>query len=58
MVWRYVGEGRFYPGIPAQDLTDDEAREYGVDKLPIDHYPALYKHEKDKAPEKAKKERI
>lgn len=55
MVWRYVGEGQFYPGIPAQDLTDAEASEYGVDKLP---HPNLYKHEKDKAPEKAKKESV
>lgn len=29
---KYVGGG-YFPGIPARDLTYDEARQYGVSKL-------------------------
>lgn len=25
----YVGDGSFLPGVPARDLTEDEAREHG-----------------------------
>lgn len=24
VVWRYTGDGRFLPGVPARDLTADE----------------------------------
>lgn len=24
-MWKYVGNGEFIPGIPARDLTDEEA---------------------------------
>ena len=26
---KYNGSGRFIPGIPARDLTEDEARDHG-----------------------------
>ena len=32
-MYRYTGEGRSVPGIPARDLTDDEAEEIGIFKL-------------------------
>lgn len=31
-MWKYLGGG-FIPGVPARDLTDDEARGYGLDLL-------------------------
>lgn len=27
---RYVGDGAFLPGVPARDLTDDEAARYSA----------------------------
>jgi hypothetical protein len=35
MTYRYVGEGRFVAGVPARDLTDAEAKAYGVEKSPL-----------------------
>lgn len=29
---RYIGKG-FLPGVPTRDLTDEEAKEYGIDRL-------------------------
>jgi hypothetical protein len=26
---KYIGGGRWMPGIPARDLTEEEAKEYG-----------------------------
>jgi hypothetical protein len=28
-MWRYVGDGAFVPGIPARDLSDEEAQGLG-----------------------------
>lgn len=59
MTWKYTGQidpdGRreYVPGIPARDITDDEAKERGwLDTLKVS---PVYKHEPDK-PEKAEKE--
>lgn len=30
---KYVGGGSFLPGVPARDLSKDEAEEYGVSRL-------------------------
>lgn len=35
MTFKYVGKGEFLPGVPARDLTDDEAKEYGVEASPL-----------------------
>ena len=35
MTYRYVGGGRFVAGVPARDLTDAEAKTYGVEKSPL-----------------------
>ncbi len=32
--WKYRGEG-FVPGIPARDLTQDEAKQIGIDFLQL-----------------------
>lgn len=29
----YIGNGSYLPGVPARDLTDDEAKKYGSDRL-------------------------
>jgi hypothetical protein len=29
-MYKYVGDGTTLPGVPAKDLSDDEARKYGV----------------------------
>jgi len=35
-VWIYVGgPGQFIAGVPARDLTDAEAEEYGVTDSPL-----------------------
>lgn len=31
MAWKYVGEGAFLPGVPARDISDEEARERGIE---------------------------
>jgi len=52
-MWKYLGGG-FLPPIPARDLTDDEAKKYGLDKVKKSN---LYKHTNDKiikAPVKAR----
>lgn len=30
---KYIGEGKFIPGIPARDLTTAEVKLYGKDRL-------------------------
>ena len=30
-MWHYVGEGAYLPGIPAQDISDEEAQERGIE---------------------------
>lgn len=49
-MYKYIGAGEFYPGIPARDLTDAAAKACGADKLP------LYKYEKDVKGQKEAKE--
>lgn len=49
-MWKYLG-GAFLPGIPARDLTDEEAKKYGLEKVKKSN---LYKHIKVKV--KAPKE--
>jgi len=39
-VYKYIGNG-FVPGIPARDLTEEEAEEVGVDLVEASK---LYKH--------------
>lgn len=35
-MWAFVGkQGQFIAGVPARDLTDDEADEYGVTDSPL-----------------------
>lgn len=43
-MYKYLGGG-FLPGVPARDLTDEEARQYGIKKISKSN---LYKHVKDK----------
>ena len=31
-MFRYLGKG-FLPGIPARDLTEDEAKQYGIKRI-------------------------
>jgi hypothetical protein len=38
MTWKYIGDGVFFPGVPARDLTDDEAEEYRAGDLDIYEY--------------------
>lgn len=45
---KYTGNGDFLPGVPARDLTADEAKEHGGEKALI--ATGLY----EKAPDKAK----
>ena len=35
MTWKYVGDGEFIPGVPARDLSDEEASEHGVEDSPL-----------------------
>jgi hypothetical protein len=30
-VWKYEGDGAWLPGIPAQDISDEEAHERGIE---------------------------
>lgn len=30
---KYIGNGEFYPGIPARDLSDEEVAHYGLKVL-------------------------
>jgi len=48
---RYVGDG-FIPGIPARDLTDDEVKKYGGEKLLLS--TGLFAKSKPKKVEKKK----
>ena len=48
----YVGKG-FIPGIPARNISDDEATIYGKKRLLAS---GLYKYQKDKKPDKQAKE--
>ena len=34
-MWKYTGAGRFIPGVPARDLTNDEAEEFDVENSDI-----------------------
>jgi hypothetical protein len=51
---KYVGNGRFLPGIPARDLTDEEAAQFNEKDL---LKSGLYEKEKKaKEPKQEKKE--
>jgi hypothetical protein len=39
-MWKYIGNG-FLPPLPARDLTDQEAKGYGLEKVKKSN---LYKH--------------
>lgn len=45
-MWKWNGQG-FRFGIPARDLTDDEAREIGINRV---RDCGLYVHIRDKKP--------
>jgi hypothetical protein len=46
-MWKYVGDGAYLPGIPARDISDEEARERGIeDTLTA---ASIYRHVKDEA---------
>ena len=32
-MWKYVGEGAYLPGIPARDITDEEAQQRGIEEM-------------------------
>ena len=32
-MWKYTGKGAFILGIPARDLTDEEAQKIGISRL-------------------------
>ena len=43
-MWKYLGGG-FLPPLPARDLSDQEAKQFGLQKVKDSN---LYKHVKDK----------
>lgn len=34
-MFKYMGAGEFIPGVPARDLSDEEAEEYDVTDHPL-----------------------
>jgi hypothetical protein len=32
MGWKYIGEGAYLPGVPARDISDEEAKERGLEE--------------------------
>ena len=49
-MWRYIGDGSWIFGIPARDLTDDEAVTIGVERI---KHSKLYQRVRDKKPKLA-----
>lgn len=49
-MWKYIGKGSFALGIPAKDLSEDEADQIGVERLIA---CGLYEHVEEKAKTKA-----
>lgn len=49
-MWKYIGKGSFALGIPAKDLSKDEADQIGVERLIT---CGLYEHIEEKAKTKA-----
>jgi hypothetical protein len=55
-MWKYIGQGSFFTGVPASDMTDDEFNEYAKafeerEGLPLKKAPefaVLYEHVPDK----------
>ena len=45
-MYKYTGAG-FIPGVPARDLTDEEAQEYGVTDSPLYEKQAAKKSAKE-----------
>jgi hypothetical protein len=48
-VWKYEGEGAYLPGIPARDISDEEAQERGI--VETLKQSTIYRHAPDR-PEK------
>ena len=51
-MWKYKGKGEYLPGVPARDLTDDEAKLHQVEESD------LYEYEKDEPSATAKPEGV
>jgi len=54
-VWKYEGEGAYLPGIPAQDISDEEAQEREIEATL--KASAIYRHVPDR-PEKPGKAEV
>jgi hypothetical protein len=52
MAWKYVGNGRFIPGIPARDLSDKEVKQLKVE-ADVEASDLYKKDNKGKKPEGA-----
>jgi hypothetical protein len=50
MAWKYIGDGRFIPGIPARDLSDREVKELKVE-ADVEASDLYKKDSKGKKPE-------
>jgi hypothetical protein len=48
-MWHYVGEGAYLPGIPARDISDEEAQEREIEATL--KQSTIYRHTPDR-PEK------
>lgn len=42
-MWKYLGTGDYVGGIPARDISDEEAAELELTDV-LAAYPTLYKH--------------
>jgi len=51
-VWKYEGEGAYLPGIPARDISDQEAQEREIEETL--KASTIYRHVPDR-PEKPEK---
>ena len=49
MALNYIGGGAFVPGIPARDLTDDEVKKHGGEKVLL--ATGLYKKQSKRKPQ-------
>jgi hypothetical protein len=55
IMFEYIGEGSWIPGIPARDLTEEEAQAAGLEVL---RGSSLYEEVKVKSKSKPKKEDV
>lgn len=53
--FKYIGPGDWLPGIPARDLTEEEAEKYGLEVL---RNSSLYQEVKQKSKSQPKKEDV